>query len=430
MKRIFLTAVILTIASLGLSAAVPSNSWVDLSGSARPYPDSLRNVEHPDTLTPVMITHIGRHGARFPTSDGNVSEVLEFLMKAYDAGQLTESGMKLLCLADSVCRITDGRWGELDSLGVSEQRDIAAQIYESAPELFGKGARIEAISSWKSRCVMSMYSFLHELTLLDTKPMEISAVSGGEKSDTLLRFFDTDKDYRSLKDDNILTKVADGYAAKEIDGRMATSVLERLAGSAIPSDPGRQREIVESIYALISGCGAMGIDAPVSEWMTYDEYRRCWASKNLSQYLRYSASYLSTVPADMASPLLSAIIDGINGFIANKNTTPVRLYFGHAETLMPLMSLMRLPRARYVSTDLASVADHWHNFDIVPMAANITLSLFRSCTGRYYVRLDVNGVAEPLIPGSGICYPDWQSAERYLSGCLQVNDAASADQGS
>ncbi len=418
MKRIFFIATAIIISTISLKAASPAYSWEDLAGSAKPYPDSLRAIAHPDTLTPVMITHIGRHGARFPTSDANIAEVRKFLMAAYDSDQLTTEGWSLLALADSVCRLTDGRWGELDSLGMAEQKEIAGQLYESAPCLFGKGARIEAMSSWKSRCVMSMYSFLHELTILDSSPMEISAVSGGMRSDSLLRFFDTNRAYKELKTDNILTLAADRYASKEIDDRMTVAILSRLAGKSIPSDARERREVVESIYALISGCGAMGIAVNPGQWLTHDEYSRCWASKNLSQYLRYSASDISTIPADMASPLLSAVIDGVNGFINKKSTVPVRLYFGHAETLMPLMSLMRLPRARYISSDLATVADHWRNFDIVPMAANITLTLFRSCSGKYYVRLDVNGVAEPLIPGSGVTYPDWQSAESYLAGCL------------
>ena len=71
----------------------PLYSWTDLAGSARPYPDSISPLSHPDSLTPVMITHVSRHGARFPTTGSCVAEVREFLMKAYDAGQLTGEGV-------------------------------------------------------------------------------------------------------------------------------------------------------------------------------------------------------------------------------------------------------------------------------------------------------------------------------------------------
>ena len=200
MKRFFY-AVAASIASCFMVVTGQNNplySWTDLAGSARPYPDSICPLSHPDSLTPVMITHVSRHGARFPTTGSCVAEVREFLMKAYDAGQLTEKGVSLLALSDSVFKAGNGNWGRLDSLGEAEQRGIAGALYESAPGLFGKGARISALSSWKPRCVMSMYSFIHQLTLLNGYGLEISTESGTSRADTLMRFFDTDRAYLDL----------------------------------------------------------------------------------------------------------------------------------------------------------------------------------------------------------------------------------------
>lgn len=407
------------IVALTAAASTPY-TWTNLSGSARPYPDSIGVIEHPDSLTPVMITHISRHGARYPTSELNVDAVRNFLMKAYGDGQLTPKGMSLLSLADSVCTMASGKWGRLDALGEAEQRGIAGRLYESAPALFVKGARIMAMSSWKPRCVMSMYTFIHQLTLLNDKGLDVTAISGSARCDTLLRFFDTDKAYKELKKSDSLANVASYYEAATIDDATATELLKRLAGNSIPPTISERRRTAVAIYSLIAGCGAMGIEVLPDEWMTYDEFFRCWASKDVAQYLKYSVSGVSRVPAEMASPLLKAIIGGIDGFIGKEGVAPVQLYFGHAETLMPLMSLMRLPRAYYVAPDIKCVPEHWHNFDIVPMAANLTFTLFRSNTGELYVRLDVNGSEEPLIPGSGIDYVEWNAAREYLESCLAV----------
>lgn len=409
-----------------MSVAIPSQllaqemiSWDDLAGSSKPYPEQRQIIVHPDSLTPVMITHISRHGARFPTTGSCVEEVHTFLMKAYETGQLTSAGSRLLALADSINAIAGGRWGRLDSLGEREQRDIAARMYASAPGLFGKGNRIDALSSWKPRCVMSMYTFLHQLTLLNDEGLDIHTVSGSPQCDTLMRFFETDKSYRELRHSDILTKILESYESTAVNDRVATAILRRLAGREIPANVNERRWTALAVYSMIAGCGAMSIDVDPSQWMTYDEYERCWSCKNLSQYLRYSASDVSGLPAKMATPLLCNIIDGIDRFLSGESSTPVRLMFGHAETLMPLMSLMRIPVAYHPENNLYRVKYYWQNFNIVPMAANITITLFRSHSGRYYARLDVNEQTVPLVPGSANDYPEWPKARRYLMECIQ-----------
>ena len=67
-----------------------------------------------------------------------------------------------------------------------------------------------------------------------------------------------------------------------------------------------------AVYSMIAGCGAMGIDVCPGEWFTLEEYYRCWASKNLTQYLKYSASEVSDIPMMMPTPLLKALIAGID----------------------------------------------------------------------------------------------------------------------
>lgn len=424
MKRI-LSAFILALSIIPMiSAGVSVYSWSDLAGSAVPYPTDRAPIAHPDSLTPVMIMHVGRHGARYPTTGSCVEEVHSFLMKAYDAGQLTEAGKRLLLIADSINAVGNGKWGRLDPLGEAEQRGIAARMYVSAPNLFDKGARIESLASWKPRCVMSMYSFIHQLTLLNKDGLDVSSVSGSPRCDTLLRFFDTDKAYRRLIMSDTLMKIATSYEEKVVDDRVATAILRRLAGKSLPDGVKERRWTAMAVYSMIGSCAAMDIRIDPSEWMTRDEYERCWSCKNLSQYLRYSASDISNIPAEMAAPLLRDMIDGIESFLEGDGSAPVKLRFGHAETLMPLMSLMKIPAAFYFTRDLDMVKSHWRNFDIVPMAANVTITVFRSRSGRDYARLDVNEVTIPLIPGSDEEYIEWDEAREYLESCLPVSGGA------
>lgn len=398
-------------------AAADDYSFSELSGSAMPYPIHKEAIAHPDSLRPVMIVHVGRHGARFATSDSNIEKVRRFLERADSASTLTDAGSSLLALTGEILTHTDYRWGQLDSLGVEEQRAIAERLYKSTPELFGRGARIHAISSWKSRCVMSMYTFLHQLTVDTGEPMEITAVSGSSYGDSILRFFDYNDAYKSLIKGGILDKAADDFTERVLTPDISYAILSRLATSYSAS-PKEERKLVEAIYATLSGCEAAGIEVDPSRWMTIDEYRICWESKNLSQYLRYSESVFSDIPADMAAPLLRAVIADLRSYGTGSEGAPVKLYFGHAETLMPLFSLMRLKGAHFVSADLGNLAENWRNFDLVPMAANITFTLFESRSGEKYLRTDVNGTPIRLLPGSDDEYPSWNEVDTYLTSLL------------
>ena len=70
MKRItaFISVIISCISiNAALTGKVTYNE-IQCEGSAMPYPTPESSVSYPDSLTPVMINHVGRHGARYPSS--------------------------------------------------------------------------------------------------------------------------------------------------------------------------------------------------------------------------------------------------------------------------------------------------------------------------------------------------------------------------
>ncbi len=85
---------------------------------------------------------------------------------------------------------------------------------------------------------------------------------------------------------------------------------------------------------------------------------------------------------------------------------------------MPLLSLMKIPGCSYLTRHFDTVALHWRDFDIVPMAANLQMILFRSDTGTYYVRVDLNERPVKPIPGSDLIYVPWNAYRQQLIFCL------------
>ncbi len=173
---IIATLILSTFLLRGADPTETSYTFSECEGSAMPYPIPAESVALPDSLTAVFINHVGRHGARFPSSPKNVTELIKELSKADSVKALTPAGEQLLSLARFVSETSRNRWGALDSLGMAEQRGIASRMLRNYGLLFND-TKINAISSYSPRCVMSMYEFTQQLDRLNNH-IEITTFSG------------------------------------------------------------------------------------------------------------------------------------------------------------------------------------------------------------------------------------------------------------
>ena len=386
-------------------------------GSLTPYPASVEQEAHPDSLEAVFVNHVGRHGARYPSSASNCRDLKAALMKADSLGCITSIGRNLLRLTDRVMALSEGRWGALDSLGMAEQAGIATRMYRNYPALFGNGRVVEALSSYSPRAMMSMYSFTHRLDRLNNATTFRTVT--GHCTSPLMRPFDTVEAYIEFRDNKVWEPTYDQY----FDEACPTGAIMRALGKAFPfNNADHIRKLAYSEWAVVAGCSAMSVEVDPLVYFTPDELNAVWSCFNLRQYLRYSASTVSTVPADIAAALVMNLVRTTDEFIAGNDSTTVRLRFGHAETLMPLLSLLRLRGCYYLTNYFDTVALHWRDFDIVPMAANLQLVLFHNPrSGKYYLRASLNEKPVPLLPNKDDIYVPWQEARDYMIHCLPLD---------
>lgn len=418
MKRILLlitTLIGLITPSFGADPTATRYSGTQCEGSGMPYPAPKSVEACPDSLTPVMINHVGRHGARYPSSSRFTVSLIRALNRADSLKTITPVGRQLLTLCNTVMERAKGRWGALDSLGMAEQRAIASRMYAAWPGLF-KDSHINALSSYSPRCIMSMDEFTHQLARLNNN-IEIYTSSGRQNS-PLVRFFDLNADYKEFMAGEAWHATYDRF----VDTTCPVTAIDRALGTDYPYEPGEQQDMALNEYKLISGCAAMSLPVDWEKFFNIEEYNALWSCANMHHYLTHSASTLSTAPADMAYPLLQNIIETTDAFIENngKGQATVNLRFGHAETLMPLFSLMHIPGCYYMTNYFDTVGLHWRDFYIVPMAANLQIILFKSEKGGYYVRVDLNETPVPLIPGRTAIYTPWETARDYLNRCIPL----------
>ena len=408
-------SLLIAITSFAADPTATKYSSADCQGSLKPYTAPTKEYTYPDSLAPVFINHVGRHGSRFPASATHCKAMLEALENAKTQGTITARGKELLTLVELVMEKANGQWGALDDLGVAEQRGIAARMYSRYPSLF-KEKKVEAISSYSPRCVMSMYSFTHQLTRMNNS-IELTTTSGRGKS-SLMRPFDVEMSYKDFIE---LGAWKEPYQ-QHFDNVVPTSAIERVLGKDYNYGEINPKDLAIVEYYVIAGMSAMEMECDASKYFTTEEYNALWSCFNLRQYLQRTATTLSSVPADIASPLLCDIIESTDLVVERGGNTSVsaKLRFGHAETLMPLLSLMRLKGCNYKTNYFDTVAKNWQDFNVVPMSANIQFVLFKTKGGNFYLRIDRNEEPIAFIPNSTEIYVPWEKARQYLSNCVPL----------
>lgn len=391
-------------------------------GSMMPLPlDSLfisnDSPALPDSLTPFFLNQVSRHGARFLSSEAKVSHPRHILEKAKYTGSLTPDGERFISLLDSISDLTAGRWGQLTALGAREQECMAAHTDSLYPSLFSNG-KVEAFASFVPRVVSSMYAFCHQISLLHPQ-IEIDAQSG-PRFNPLLRFFNTDSVYtRFVKTSDLICELND-YT----DSIIPVKPAERLIGNGYPSD--YLRKLTMYMYDVIQGENAMGLRSDPSSWFSLPEWRRCWKAADIGHALKHIATPLSDIPAKSAVTLLEDIIATADSVISGDRDLCAALRFGHAETLMPLLSLMRVQNCYLPeNTAIDDIPDFWQDWKVVPLGATFQLIYFRAPSGNVYVTGYLNGQSISLIPDCKSAYIKWETYKKFLISrikCISRNN--------
>lgn len=402
---------------LTMSAADPTATnynWTECHGTYRPYPVPTVSAAYPDTLTPVMINHVGRHGSRYPSSAKQSTLLRQALVKIDENCGLNATGKQLLALTDRLVEASSGRWGALSQLGVAEQRGIAARMFQNYRPLFNNG-RVNAISSYSPRCIMSMYEFMHQLSRLDNK-IDIATLSGRCNS-KLLRFFDLSEPFKDFMESDALTKSLNEFSIQNTPVEALAKLSSKPLADLFTLE--EARAAVQAEFSVLTSFAPLQTSVDPTPFFSLADLNALWGVSNLSHYLKRSASTLSAIPADISAPLLEELVTTFDKFIDNPEAiAPVQLRFGHAETIMPLLALMRLNGCYYLTNYFDTVGLHWRDFYVSPMATNLQLVLFKSKKGNLYLRAQLNEVPVPLMAGTDTMFVPWKQARAYLLHCL------------
>lgn len=413
--RLLLTmaaAMLLTGHALASETETPDGGYAArLDGTMMPYDFSLTDSTVPwkGDMKPVFINYMARHGARFLSSEKKTAHIREVLLKARGEGDLTPAGEDFLRLVERVDSATAGRWGALDETGMEEEVRLATEMYAVAPELLRTG-KVAAVATYVPRVVMTMYEFCHQLAVM-SPDVEV-ATSEGKQYNSLLRYFKADSAYVDFLRNPEWRKAYDEMVARTVPTSPAALMFKGR------KDAARLRELTLDAYGILQSLRATGVEGSPREWFTAEEYESCWKADNLEHYYARSASGYSMVPVRCAEPLLRDIISTTERAARGASDLSACLRFGHAETVLPLFSLMRLPGCYAPEADPESVAEVWVDSDISPLGANLMMVLLRGGDGKSYVALRLNGRWVDM-PGGKVM--EWSRLKELWEGYMDKN---------
>lgn len=419
-KKISTIAVLLFVACLLLPISLSAASYKPLpaeyDGSLMPYNFSACDPapQFADSLTPVAVSYVARHGARYLSSAKKLEKLEKALYKAAMAKKLTPEGERFFSLMKEVAQASAGKWGALSDVGIKEEITLGEDIARFFPKLTEKG-KAKAISTFVPRVIMTMYEFLHALERKQ-QHLELYTASG-HQNDSLLYCFDYDPLYREYRKNGNWMPVYQEFVKKHVSAEPA----RRLLAAGYDNNKHKLRELTLEMYGVLQGCRASGLPAPTDEWMTPEEYRGCWLASNLLHYYRNNITPLSSVCRTATAPLVKTIISEADSTLLSSQDDSREVifhgYFGHAETLLPLFSTLHLPGCYTLASDPEELAKSWKLQEITPLGANLMIIFLKTDSGKIYTALRLNGRNIAPIPGKGEIV-EWQNLRTYWLGLI------------
>ncbi|XP_019132793.2 multiple inositol polyphosphate phosphatase 1a [Larimichthys crocea] len=372
----------------------------------------------------IHLTAVIRHGTRYPTTK-NVKK----MQKLYDLVKSSAAGK------DSWLREIQTQWtmwytedmdGRLVQKGVNDHKHLAVRLSKLFPSLISeeklRGGFIKFITSSKHRCVNSTLSFKAGLTKLwGITDQEFDHTV----NDALMRFFDKCTKFVEEVENNLsalveVDKFKQGPEMRRVQEKIADRL--RVPYSLITDD------MAEAAFYLCAY--EFAINTVNSPWCRlFDEVdgQVMEYANDLKHYWKRAYGYdINSKSSCILFHDLFSRLDKAANESGQQVTEAVTIQVGHAETLLPLLTLLGFSKDSdpLTSTNYASQTGRsFRTSYMLPYAANLVLVLY-DCGGgdlRLQPLLNEKPVAFPGLTDQKDPMPLYQDVKDHyrelLRGC-------------
>ncbi|XP_029030768.1 multiple inositol polyphosphate phosphatase 1a [Betta splendens] len=374
----------------------------------------------------VHLTAIIRHGTRYPTGK-NAKKMKKF----YDLVMSSASGK------NSWLREIQTQWrmwytedmdGRLVQKGVSDHKHLAVRLSKLFPSLISeeklRGGFIKFMTSSKHRCVNSTLSFQAGLKeLWPNEDLELDY----DVNDALMRFFDKCTKFLQEVDNN-------PSALKEVDlfkqGPEMRRVQQKIADRLNVPYKDVTDDMAEAAFHLCAYEFAIKtVNSPWCQLLDEVDAQVLEYANDLKQFWKrgYGYEINSKSSCILFHDVFSRLDKAVNEINSGQEVSEVvTVQVGHAETLLPLLTLLDLFKdsEALMSTNYATQARRaFRTSRMLPYAANLLFVLY-DCGGgdlRLQLLLNENPLTFPGLTDQTASIPLYQDVrERYgelLQGC-------------
>lgn len=349
MKKTLLTWALLLVAHIALA----QTTWEQLGGVYYAYPErSGTDFRVPAGFEPFYISHYGRHGSRWLTSDSRYEWVVS---QFADKRNLTPLGKQVAKRLSKVWRNAKGNGGKLTPLGARQHSDIAYRMAEAYPSVFADWPHIEARSSVSDRCRKSMlavfYTFLH-------LPDGFMINCHTDSADMAWIAYNSPEEKRLTANTRVKADVT------------PTRFLEALF-----KDPSKVTDgltLMSELFTIATDMQDVELPIDFQDVFTRKEAEAFYWQNNRRMWICNGPSPQNNgIPARSAYSLWQRIEADADTAIA-RGRHGADLRYGHDTNLYHLLTLLRL------SSEPGRPADEVDRMDsVVPMAANLQMIFMR-----------------------------------------------------
>ena len=353
------------------------------------YKDASSLTPAPEGYKPFYVSHFGRHGARYCTSEYDA--VHGWFAKAAKEGLLTDEGKQFFSRFEKFYEKVKYSKGNLTNIGKDQHRSIAGHMFQRFPEVFEGPTHVEAVSTESARVIMSMWSFLSGLQALD-KDIDFNADASAKYASWL---------QPSLSSNPYLIK--DGFKK----GKAAEDALREYFEDTVPWKEIAEKyfvsaDVLEKNLKITPKKYIENLQGVVANTYCLDENQGCFDDVFTAEqaYLIWkglSADYFLSVARfegseslilDYAAFTLGQIIESADADIASGNTQ-LRLRFGHDSGIAPLLALLDVNAFGRATASFEEGLEIYPSYNI-PMGASLQIVFYRNADGNILVKALLN----------------------------------------
>ena len=359
------------------------------------YPGPVQRVltPAPAGYEPFYISHYGRHGSRYMTSNKYYVQAITPMDSAAKLGLLTPKGEEVLAKLKAGYADAYNRDGDLTALGGRQHREIAHRMYDRFPELLSQPLQVDARASTSRRVMISMFNFCWELQ--------------GLNPDLEIRMDASEHDMPFV--------VSDSRVKPEVTPE-AEAIHKKF--SAYRDDAySKPERLMKVLFKDVRKVEAF-VDGPDLMKSLYNVAQDFQNVPELGLSLRQTGLIPGSTPMYLQKKAVRDSIESIADRVIREGKPALTLRFSHDSSVLPLAYLIGLKETLGGKPDTKNLYKSISIDKIVPMAGNIQLVFYRKPGSDDILVKFLLNENETSIPIKTDCAPyyHWSDVKRFWEG--------------